>query len=113
MPRSGGKRVNGGEDRIEEMAELFRALGDHTRLRLLLLLTNKEMCVCDISELMGITPSAVSHQLRVLRGLRLVRGRRQGKHVYYQLADGCVDQLVRWGLIHAREAEIEQKVKKR
>ena len=91
------------EDRLEALAAMFRALGDPTRLRVLVALARRRLCVCEISERLGLSPPAISHQLRVLRGLHLVRAKREGKHVYYQLDDRCVSQLVNWGLLHAAE----------
>ena len=85
-------------------AEIFKMLGDPNRLRLLLALANEELCVCDLAELVGTSPSAVSHQLRLLRTNRLVKYRRVGKMVYYQLDDEHVEQLLREGLKHAEES---------
>ncbi len=82
------------------LAELFRVLGDHTRVRILKALTLAELCVCDLAELLGMTHSAVSHQLRALRAARLVRFRREGKNVFYAIDDAHVDALLRQGLDH-------------
>ncbi len=84
------------------LAELFRVLGDHTRVRILKALSLSELCVCDIAELLGMTHSAVSHQLRALRAARLVRYRRDGKNVFYAIDDEHVDGLIRQGLDHVR-----------
>jgi len=84
------------------LAELFRVLGDHTRVRILKALSLSELCVCDIAELLGMTHSAVSHQLRALRAARLVRYRRDGKNVFYAIDDEHVDGLIRQGLEHVR-----------
>lgn len=86
------------------LAETFRALGDGTRLRILDALSRAELCVCDLAELVGLSASAVSHQLRVLRGLRLVRSRRTGRHVFYALDDQHVVDLFRQGLEHVGES---------
>lgn len=82
------------------LAELFRVLGDHTRVRILKALTLSELCVCDLAELLSMTHSAVSHQLRALRAARLVRFRREGKNVFYAIDDSHVDGLLRLGLDH-------------
>ena len=84
------------------LAELFRVLGDHTRVRVLAALSRTELCVCDLAELLGMSHSAVSHQLRALRAARLVRGRRDGKNVFYSLDDHHVRDLMAQGLDHVR-----------
>lgn len=81
-------------EEIQAMAEMFRALGDPTRLRIILALTTEEMCVCDLTALTEVSASAISHQLRVLRGLKLVKYRKQGKMVYYSLDDEHIKQLI-------------------
>lgn len=85
------------------LAELFRTLGDTTRVKLLFALMQRELCVCDVTAVIGMTESAVSHQLRVLRSQRLVRYRRQGKILYYSLADSHVARLFEQGLEHVTE----------
>lgn len=85
------------------LAELFRALGDLTRVRLLGALAQEELCVCDLAALVGLSSSAVSHQLRLLRMARLVRSRKEGKNVYYALDDDHVRRLLAESLGHARE----------
>lgn len=90
---------------VARMAELFKALADPTRLQLLLALADRELCVCDLAALVGLSQSAVSHQLRTLRQLRLVRGRRAGKLMYYQLDDDHVVSLCRDVRAHLVEAE--------
>lgn len=85
------------------LAETFRALGDPTRVRILDALSHAELCVCDIATLLGLTQSAVSHQLRILRGLRLVRSRREGRMVFYALDDQHITGLFREGLRHVEE----------
>ena len=82
------------------LSETFRALGDLTRLRIVHALSVREMCVCDLSVLLGVTPSAVSHQLRILRNLRLVKHRRHKKMVYYSLDDDHILGLFSCGLDH-------------
>jgi ArsR family transcriptional regulator len=87
----------------QSLADLFRLLGDPTRLRIVDALASGELCVCDISEQVGISESAVSHQLRLMRTMRLVRGRREGRCVYYTLDDQHVLSLFQQGLRHVTE----------
>ena len=86
------------------LTDIFRALGDPTRVRLLLALAREPLCVCDLSEVAGVSESAVSHQLRMLRDLRLVAWERDGKRAVYRLADDHVRDLLAVGLAHAEEA---------
>ena len=85
------------------LAQTFKALADVTRLRILWALEKREMCVCDLAALLGITESAVSHQLRLLRNLQLVSNRRDGVVLYYRLADFHVSELIRITLEHLRD----------
>jgi DNA-binding transcriptional ArsR family regulator len=85
------------------LAATFAVLGDPTRVRLLDALAQKELCVCDLAELVGLTESAVSHQLRLLRTLRLVRSRRSGRMVFYALDDGHIRTLLEQGRTHIEE----------
>jgi ArsR family transcriptional regulator len=94
------KRV-GGEGRFEGLARMFQVLADPTRVKLLYALAREELCVCDLASIVGRSRPAVSHQLRLLRDLRLVRYRRQGKMAYYSLVDHHVRDLVLQGLRHA------------
>jgi len=87
----------------EELAQLFKVLGDNTRIRILDALYRSELCVCDITALLGMNQSAVSHQLRVLRDARIVKSRKQGKNVLYSLDDEHISGLVRMGSEHVRE----------
>ena len=87
----------------EDLCQTFKALGDISRLKVLWALEYQEMCVCDLAAFLGITESAVSHQLQLLRTLRLVKNRREGTILYYRLADGHVSQLVRIALEHIQE----------
>jgi len=87
----------------EGLAEIFGLLGDRTRVRILHSLSLGELCVCDISAVLNATPSAVSHQLRLLRTAKLVRARKQGKMVFYTLDDEHVRQLFAQGLEHVLE----------
>ena len=91
------------EDVLYDLTELFRILGDSTRMRILYALFEAELCVCDIAELLGMTQSAISHQLRALKNVRLVRARREGKTVFYSLADAHVRAIIDQGLEHVRE----------
>ncbi len=84
------------------IAELFAALGDPTRVRIISVLREHELCVCDIAAVLGMTQSAVSHQLRVLRQLRLVRRRKEGRQVFYALDDDHVAVLYEQGLSHVQ-----------
>jgi ArsR family transcriptional regulator, lead/cadmium/zinc/bismuth-responsive transcriptional repressor len=88
---------------VERLAEIFKALGDPTRVRLLSALATAELCVCDLATLLGLTESAVSHQLRFLRSLWLVRARRDGRMVFYRLDDDHIVRLLAQGREHAEE----------
>jgi ArsR family transcriptional regulator len=89
---------------VEALAETFRILGDPTRVRIVDALAEEgELCVCDIAEHVGISESAVSHQLRLMRSMRIVRGRRDGRCVYYTLDDQHIVDLVQQGLRHVSE----------
>ncbi|MBQ8852220.1 MAG: helix-turn-helix transcriptional regulator [Oscillibacter sp.] len=91
------------EDVLYDLAELFRIFGDSTRIRILYVLFEAEMCVCDIAQLLGMTQSAISHQLRSLKNARLVKARREGKTVFYSLADDHVKTIVDQGIEHVCE----------
>ena len=91
------------EDILYDLTELFRIFGDSTRIRILYVLFASEMCVCDIAALLGITQSAISHQLRALKAARLVKSRREGKTVFYSLADDHVKTMIDQGLEHVCE----------
>jgi DNA-binding transcriptional ArsR family regulator len=88
---------------VQALADLFSILGDPTRLRIVDALAHGELCVCDIAGEVGISESAVSHQLRLMRGMRIVRGRREGRCVYYTLDDHHVLDLFQQGLRHVSE----------
>lgn len=87
----------------DRLADFFKAFADPTRLKILWALTEEEMCVCDLAAFLGISESAVSHQLRMLRQMALVANRREGVVLYYRLTDDHVNQLVRVALDHIRE----------
>ena len=88
---------------LYDLAELFKVFGDSTRIKILSALAFSEMCVCDIACLLNMTKSSISHQLRILKQARLVRYRRDGKTVYYNLDDAHVTQIFRQGLEHIEE----------
>ena len=88
---------------IGALSEIFKALGDPTRLRIVSALAVNELCVCDLANLLGSSVSAVSHQLRVLRNMKLVKNRKHGKMVYYSLDDQCVETLMKEGFKHIAE----------
>jgi DNA-binding transcriptional ArsR family regulator len=89
---------------VGALAEMFRVLGDPTRVRMLDALAAAELCVCDLATLLGVSESAVSHQLRLLRTMRIVRSRREGRMVFYALDDQHVTALFHQGLRHVEEA---------
>ncbi len=88
---------------IDGLTEIFRALGDPTRVRILDALSRGELCVGDLATQLGVTESAVSHQLRLLRNIRIVRARRKGRMIFYALDDEHVLALFRQGLRHVQE----------
>ena len=91
------------ETELYDLAELFKVFGDSTRIRILYVLFEAEMCVCDIAALLGMTQSAISHQLKALKNARLVKSRRDGKTVFYSLADDHVKTIIDQGLEHILE----------
>jgi DNA-binding transcriptional ArsR family regulator len=93
---------------VDALAETFHVLGDPTRVRILDALAGGELCVCDIASLAGISESAVSHQLRLLRGMRLVRPRRAGRQVFYSLDDHHIVELLNQALTHVEETRIRR-----
>ena len=90
-------------DSLSDLSDIFKALGDSTRLRMVSALAVDELCVCDLANLLGSSISAVSHQLRVLRNMKLVKHRKDGKMVYYSLDDECIKTLLAEGLKHIEE----------
>lgn len=88
---------------LYNLAELFKVFGDPTRIKILCALFESEMCVCDISYLLNMTMSAISHQLRVLKQARLVKYRKEGKSIFYSLDDEHVKHIFDQGLIHVNE----------
>ena len=91
------------EDNLFDLAELFKIFGDSSRIRILFALFEGEMNVSDISESLGMSQSAVSHQLRILKGAKLVAARRDGKNMFYSLADSHVRTIIDQGLEHITE----------
>lgn len=99
------QRVQGGvpgRRQVDRLADVFKALGDPTRLRIILALHASELCVCDLAEVLGMSQSAISHQLRILRGLHLVRYRRAGREVFYSLDDEHVINMVAQAADHVK-----------
>ena len=92
------------DDTLSRLTDLFKAFADGTRIRILYVLFEAEVCVCDRARLLGMTQSAVSHQLRILKQARLIKSRRDGKTVFYSLADDHVATLLRQGTEHISEA---------
>jgi len=103
---SAARRRALGREEADRLVHLFKALGDPTRLGILHALSHQEMCVCDLAALLGLTESAVSHQLRLLRQLGLVANRREGPVLYYRLKDRHVLRLVEQALDHVREPAV-------
>lgn len=91
------------EDKLYDLAELFKVFGDSTRIRILFVLFEADVCVCDLAEALNMTASAISHQLKILKNSRLVKSRREGKSVFYSLADDHVRTIVRQGMEHVEE----------
>lgn len=91
------------ETELYDLAELFKVFGDSTRIRILFVLFNAEVCVCDIAETLGMTQSAISHQLRILKQSKLVKSRREGKSIFYSLADEHVKTIIAQGREHIEE----------
>ncbi len=90
-------------EELQNLAEFFRVFGDSTRIRILYALSQSELCVCDIASLLGMGQSAISHQLRILKQMRLVKFRREGKSVLYSLADSHIETILAQGMEHIRE----------
>jgi DNA-binding transcriptional ArsR family regulator len=91
------------ERELDRLALIYKLLGEPSRLKIAMALRGGEMCVCDLAALLGISESAVSHQIRRLKDLALVKGRREGQILYYSLDDHQVDELIRVGLDHVWE----------
>ncbi len=91
------------EAKLYDLAEIFKVFGDSTRIKILYVLFEAEMCVCDIAQLLNMNQSAISHQLRILKQNRLVKSRRDGKAVFYSLADSHVRTIINQGMEHIEE----------
>jgi len=91
------------QEQLQNLAEFFRVFGDSTRIRILYALSQSELCVCDIASLLGMGQSAISHQLRILKQMRLVKFRRDGKSVLYSLADSHIEMILAQGMEHIGE----------
>lgn len=100
------KKIMKSEEVITRLAETFSALSDPTRAKIIFALLNEELCVCDLAHLIGLSSSAISHQLRILRNLKIVKYRKDGKVVYYSLTDKHIENLFHQGLEHVEEHKI-------
>ncbi len=99
-------KVNGSmpeEEVLFDLAEFFKVFADSTRIKILYVLLQSEMCVCDIGQILGISQSAVSHQLRMLKQMRLVKYRKEGKSTFYSLSDKHIEQILSQGIDHIAE----------
>lgn len=91
------------EDKLYDLADFFKVFADSTRIKILYVLLCSEMCVCDLAQILNMTQSAISHQLRTLKQMNLVRNRREGKTVFYSLADGHIKTILSQGMDHIEE----------
>jgi ArsR family transcriptional regulator len=91
------------DETLQSAAEVFKVFGDGTRVRILAALSEGEMCVCCLSDLLGMEQSAVSHQLRILKSARLVKNRREGRQIYYSLDDVHIASILNAGISHVEE----------
>ena len=91
------------EEELQDLAEFYRVFGDATRLKILYVLLSAEMCVYDIASVLGMSQSAISHQLRMLKQMKLVKNRREGKTVFYSLDDDHVRSMIALGMEHVEE----------
>lgn len=96
-------KVMPGEEQLLDLADFYKIFGDATRIKILYVLSQSEMCVCDIATLLKMGQSAISHQLRVLKQMRLVKSRRDGKAAFYSLADGHIETILAQGMEHINE----------
>lgn len=88
---------------MDGLADFYKVFADATRIKILCVLLEAEMCVCDLAEVLGMTQSAISHQLRILKQMKLVKNRREGKTVFYSLADGHIQSIISQGMEHIME----------
>lgn len=91
------------ETKLYDLAELFKVFGDSTRIRILFVLFEAEVCVCDLAQTLQMTQSAISHQLKILKQSKLVKSRREGKSIFYSLADDHVRGIINLGMEHVEE----------
>lgn len=91
------------EEKLYDLADFFKVFGDSTRIRILFVLFEAEVCVCDLAETLNMTSSAISHQLKTLKSSRLIKSRREGKSVFYSLADDHVRTIISQGMSHIEE----------
>lgn len=91
------------ETELYDLSELFKVFGDSTRIRILFVLFEAEVCVCDLAKALNMTQSAISHQLRILKQNKLVKSRREGKSVFYSLSDDHVSNIISMGFEHIKE----------
>lgn len=91
------------ETKLYDLAELFKVFGDSTRIRILFVLFEAEVCVCDLAQTLNMTQSAISHQLKILKQSKLVKCRREGKSIFYSLADDHVRGIINMGMEHVEE----------
>ena len=91
------------DEKLYDLAEFFKVFGDSTRIKILCVLFEAEMCVCDIAALLNISQSAISHQLKILRQSKLVKYRKDGKIVYYSMADDHIKDIFNQGMVHIDE----------
>jgi len=91
------------EDKLFDLADLFKTFGDTTRIRILYTLDIEETCVCDIAKILNMSQSAISHQLKILKQMKLIKSRREGKTIYYSLSDSHVKTIIEQGLEHILE----------
>ena len=91
------------EDKLFDLADLFKTFGDTTRIRILYTLDIEETCVCDIAKILNMSQSAISHQLKILKQMKLIKSRRDGKTIYYSLSDSHVKTIIEQGLEHILE----------
>jgi len=97
------EKVMPDEQQLVDLSEFFKVFGDSTRIKILYVLSQSEMCVCDIASLLQMGQSAISHQLRILKQMRLVTFRREGKTVFYKLADSHIETILAQGMEHIEE----------
>ncbi|MBE7037370.1 MAG: helix-turn-helix transcriptional regulator [Ruminococcaceae bacterium] len=91
------------EEKLYDLAELFKIFGDSTRIRILFVLLGAEVCVCDLAQTLNMTQSAISHQLKILKQSKLIKNRREGKSIFYSLADSHVRTIISQGMNHINE----------